>query len=148
MNCSTKRYEVQFKPVIQEEKSGCGIATVAVLAGVAYQEVKKAANGIGIRAEDRALWSDTAYVRRLLAHYGIKACEGEKPFSSWNTLPDLALLAIKWRCVAERPFWHWTLFVRDCQGKPAVLDPKKSLRSNVRRDFGRMRPKWFIPVVR
>ena len=28
-----------------------------------------------------------------------------------------------------------------------VLDPKRSLRHHVRTDFGRVKPKWFIPIV-
>jgi hypothetical protein len=27
-----------------------------------------------------------------------------------------------------------------------VLDPKKSLQTNRRTDFGRMKPKWYIPL--
>ena len=137
-----------MKPVIQEEISGCGIAAVAAAADISYREAKAAADSLGIYAEDRALWSDTKYVRRLLAYFGITAAHGETPFSSWGALPDMALLAIKWRLEGGSPLWHWVLFVRDVEGSPAVLDSKKTLKSNVRRDFGRMRPKWFIPIVR
>jgi len=28
-----------------------------------------------------------------------------------------------------------------------VLDPKRALRTNVRTDFGRMKPKWYIGVT-
>jgi hypothetical protein len=30
--------------------------------------------------------------------------------------------------------------------KPVVLDPKKALRTNTRRDFGRMKPNWFMEI--
>ncbi len=136
-----------MKPVIQEEKSGCGIASVAAAVGITYQEAKEAANALGIYAEDRALWSDTKYVRRMLAHFGKAAQEGEIPFVSWSALPDSALLAIKWHFKEGKPFWHWALFVRDRDGNAAVLDPKKALKSNIRRDFWRMKPKWFIPIL-
>ena len=33
-----------MKPVTQEEISGCGIASVAVLSGLSYQEAKTVAN--------------------------------------------------------------------------------------------------------
>jgi hypothetical protein len=134
------------KAVIQEEVSGCGIAAVAALAGVSYGQAKRRANGLGIEAQDRSLWSDTDYVRRLLKTYGLHASSGEIPFSDWETLPDRALLAIKWHREKGTPFWHWVVFVRD--GEDAyVLDSKKALTQNCRRDFGRMKPKWFIPVI-
>ena len=135
-----------MNPVIQEEKSGCGIATVAALVGATYNETQGIANSLGIYAEDRALWSDTKYVRRLLTHYGRTASEGETEFTSWDSLPALALLAIKWRLIDGKAHWHWVLFVRDFEGSPVVLDPKKALKSNVRRDFWRMKPKWFIAI--
>lgn len=56
-----------LQPVIQEQTSGCGIASSAVLLGLSYAQMKAIANAMGIFAEDTALWSDTQYVRRLLA---------------------------------------------------------------------------------
>ena len=137
-----------LRPVIQEDPSGCGIATVAALVGITYQEARTVANNLGIYAEDRALWPGTESVRLLLAHYVQFAPIGETPFFSWDSLPDLALLAIKWRFVKKNEFWHWALFIRDFEGTPVVFDSKKDLRSNVRRDFGRMKPKWFIPIIK
>ncbi|PWV74878.1 hypothetical protein [Halomonas sp. A11-A] len=134
-----------MESVIQEEISGCGIAASAALAGVTYAEAREKANILGIHAEDTALWSDTGYVRKLLGEFGISVDAGETPFESWESLPDRALLAIKWRMVRGQPFWHWVVFVRE-GGEARVLDSKKALKSNIRRDFGRIRPKWYIEV--
>ncbi|QKE41922.1 MAG: hypothetical protein HO274_11835 [Ferrovum myxofaciens] len=133
-----------MKPVTQEEISGCGIASVATLAGISYQEAKTVANSLGIFAES-SLWSDTRHVRVLLGYFGILAGEGELPFSSWEKLPDLALLSIKWHLEGGRPFWHWVVFWRSPNGT-VVFDPKKSLKINSRTDFWRIKPKWFIPI--
>lgn len=135
----------KIKPVIQQETTGCGIAACAALAGVSYPEAKAAANRLGIYARDQALWSDTGYVRRLLAEFGIRAADAEQPFEDWQTLPDRALLAIKWRLENGRPFWHWVVFVRE-GSECYVLDSKKALKNPVRTDFGRMKPKWYIAV--
>jgi hypothetical protein len=62
-----------MKAVLQQEATGCGIASVATLAGVTYRHVQRAADQFGISAQDDRLWSDTAYVRTLLRHYGIRA---------------------------------------------------------------------------
>ncbi|WP_343808038.1 hypothetical protein [Marinobacterium maritimum] len=134
-----------MKPVIQEEISGCGIAASAALAGVSYAQAKAVANGLGIYAEDKVLWSETAYVRRLLNEFGITCAATELPFSSWEKLPERALLAIKWRLIDGRPFWHWVVFVRNGEDS-FVLDSKKSLKCHRRRDFGRIKPKWYIPI--
>ena len=136
-----------MKPVIQLEPTGCGIASVAALAGVSYSRAKSVAASLGIHASDEALWSQTAHVRQLLRHFGLTAGAKELPFRSWDALPDLALLAVKWHLEKGRPFWHWVVFVRE-DGRDFVLDSKKSLRQHVRTDFGRIRPKWYIPVTR
>ena len=134
-----------MKPVEQLERTGCGIASVAALAGVSYREMQRLANRLGIFADDPRLWSETDYVRRLLNEFGIKQARTEVPFTSWETLPDLALLAVKWHRERGRPYWHWAVFWRGPYG-PVVLDSKRELRNHVRTDFGRMKPKWFIPV--
>ena len=134
-----------MKPVVQLQRTGCGIASVATVAGVRYRQAQRVANHLGIYAEDKRLWSETAHVRRLLQHYGIRAARIEAPFESWPALPDLALLAIKWRKVGDRAFWHWVVFGRGPNG-PFVLDSQRALRTNVRTDFGRMRQKWFIAI--
>ena len=87
---------VVMKPVVQLERTGCGIASVAALAGVSYRQAQCVANRLGIFADDPRLWSETGHVRRLLKEYGIRSASTEVPFTSWEALPDLALLAIKW----------------------------------------------------
>ena len=134
-----------MKPVIQLETTGCGIAACAVLAGISYLEAKRVANSLGITAGDQTLWSTTTHVRRLLSHLGIQASAVEMPFTSWDTLPDLVLLSIKWHMKNGSPFWHWTVFVRDTS-RAYVLDSKKALKNNIRTDFGRIKPKWFIEI--
>lgn len=132
-------------PVIQEEISGCGIASVANILGKTYPEMKAIANALGIHAEDQALWSDTAYVRRMLAQAGVDTSPDEVPFESWDALPDLALLSIKHHQEQGRNFWHWVVF-RRVEGEAFVLDSASYLASNVRTDFATMQPKWFIEV--
>ena len=130
---------------MQMERTGCGIASAAAIAGVSYAKAKSAAAGLGIFATDERLWSESVCVRRLLNRFGFKTGLSEIPFRSWDSLPDLALLAIKWHQSKARAFWHWVVFVRDEKGA-RVLDSRKTLRSNIRTDFGRMKPRWYITV--
>ena len=134
-----------MKPVVQRERTGCAIASVATLAGVSYAQARRVAARLGISAEDRRLWSDTEPVRRLLAAYRIRPSRGERPFVSWAALPDVALLAIKWHREKGRAFWHWVVFWRSPVGA-VVLDSRQALRRHTRTDFGRIKPKWWIKV--
>jgi len=133
-------------PVIQEETSGCGIASVANILGKTYSEMKAIANGMDIHASDKSLWSDTQYVRRMLSYAGIQTSKSEIPFLSWEELPDLALLPIKHHQENGKEFWHWVVFKR-VDGQPFVLDSASYLPSNIRHDFESMQPKWFIEVI-
>lgn len=135
-----------MKPVVQRESTGCGIASVAAIAGLSYARAKMIAGSLGISAQDQRLWSQTSPVRKLLSCLGVKTGRSERPFRSWESLPDLALLAIKWHLEQGRPFWHWVVFVRDEAGA-RVLDSKIRLKRHVRTDFGRIKPKWYIPII-
>ncbi|RDE19957.1 hypothetical protein DV711_11080 [Motiliproteus coralliicola] len=134
-----------MKPVIQEETTGCGIASVANILGKSYSEMKTIANAMGIYANDESLWSDTHYVRRLLRAEGIETGTNEISFESWSALPDLALLAIKHHQEKGKDFWHWVVFKR-VEGQAVVIDSASYLPTNLRTDFEAMNPKWFIEV--
>ena len=131
--------------VIQEEATGCGIASVANIVGKTYAEMKAIANNMNIYASDESLWSDTQYVREMLYHEGFKTSNNEIVFESWETLPDIALLSIKHHEKDGVSFWHWVVFKR-VDGQPFVLDSASYLPSNVRTDFTAMQPKWYIEV--
>lgn len=133
------------KPVVQEEVTGCGIASVANILGKTYAEMKAIANAMGIHASDTSLWSDTQYVRRLLSSAGVETSRDEIPFDSWEALPDLALLSIKHHQEDGKHFWHWVVFKR-IDDQPLVLDSASYLPSNVRQDFEAVQPKWFIEI--
>lgn len=134
-----------LKSVIQEDATGCGIASVANILGKTYAQMKATANAMGIHAEDKLLWSDTQYVRKMLSQAGVETSSVEIPFESWSALPDLALLAIKHHQEDGKNFWHWVVFKR-MGSKGFVMDSASYLPSNIRTDFNEMQPKWFIEV--
>jgi hypothetical protein len=134
-----------MKAVVQEDRTGCAIASVAALTGQSYVSVKRAAAKLGISVNDPTLWSDPQPMRTLLASCGLTAGRKEEPFRSWADLPSRALLAIKWHREKSGPAWHWVVFARN-ESDSFVLDSKRGLRLNRRTDFGRIKPKWFIRV--
>ena len=133
--------------IIQEETTGCGIASVANIVGQSYAEVKAKANAMGIFADDNILFSDTQYVRNLLREYDVQVSSNEIQFKSWDALPDVALLSIKHHEEKGLFYWHWVVFKR-VQGKPVILDSAAYLDKNERLDFKNMNPKWFIEVLK
>jgi len=135
--------KTKLKPVVQQEQTGCAIASVAALAGLSYAQARKLANGLGIHAEDRRLWSRTDHMRTMLHTLDIRADSTEIPFRDWKSLPDRALLAIKWHREGDTPYWHWVVFTRE-DGHARVLDSSMRVIRHVRTDFGRMKPKWYI----
>lgn len=135
-----------MKPVRQEERTGCGIAAAAAIVGVSYARAKAVAASLGISAQDRRLWSETAHVRRLLARFGLSVARKTRSFRSWSELPDCALLAIKWHVEDSRAFWHWVVFLRE-GNRRYVVDSNANIKSPLRTDFGRMKPAWFLPVT-
>ncbi len=131
--------------IIQEEKTGCGIAAVANIVSLSYQQVKDKANSLGIYANDEALYSNTTYVRRLLKEYSVQSSNKEIAFTSWQALPALALLATKFQKTADKNYWHWVVFVRT-DNDEYVLDSNQFLKNPKRKDFWRMKPRWYILV--
>lgn len=139
------KLQSNYWAIVQEETTGCGIAACANLAQISYADAKQLANSLGIYAEDKTLWSETAYVRQLLSALNISVSERQTAFDSWDELPEKALIALKCHEKAGNSFWHWAIFIR--QGNDAiVIDSAQRLKSPIRTDFGRMKPKWFIEV--
>ncbi len=134
-------------PVIQEEATGCAIAASAAIAGISYSEAQAVAQTLGISADNPKLWSSSQSIRRLLSTLGYQTSPGETAFEDWQSLPSCALLAIKWHQQQNQAFWHWVVFIRD-PSLCYVVDSKKALKNNIRTDFGRIKPKWFIEVTK
>jgi hypothetical protein len=135
-----------IKPVLQEEKTGCAIASSAAIAGISYKKAKETAKNLGISADNKELWSQTNPIRQLLDTLNINIDTQEIPFRDWNSLPACALLAINWHLDAGKPYWHWVVFIRDDSGK-YVLDSSMRLKNNIRTDFSDIKPKWYIEVL-
>ncbi|SNB45245.1 cysteine peptidase family C39 domain-containing protein [Geobacter sp. DSM 9736] len=130
--------------VVQEDATGCGIACAAMLAGKTYHAAKRRAKELSLFSDDRNLSSDISDLRPLLESYNIRI--GRKTsFRNWNEVPSPSILAVKHKAGAESECWHWTVFHRRENG-PVILDPDRNLKSNVRRDLARLKPKWYIPV--
>ena len=134
-----------MQPVVQEHREGCMLACAAMLANLTYGDVAVIAEKLGICAGDKRLYTSTEPMHRLLTRLGIGAVASVSDFRTWQELPDRCLLATKWHIKHGLPHWHWVAFLRDASG-PVVLDPAAHLKNNRRKDFRRIKPKWFLAV--
>ena len=132
--------------VIQQEKTGCAIASAAFIAGISYQQAKETASALGIYSTDTALWSETNYIHSLLDKLNHQATDETVTFKDWDSLPDLALLSINHYIEDNKAFWHWVVFVRE-DDNSYVHDSSPSVKNHQRTDFDQMNPHWFIAVT-
>lgn len=132
-------------PVPQEDITGCAIACTAWITGNSYDVVKTTTEKIGISITNPKLWSDINPVRTILTEFGITLSANPTEFTGWQFLPETSLLAVKYHLENEIPHWHWVVAVKTTN-EAFVMDPKKALRTNIRTDFGRMKPKWYWQI--
>ena len=132
-----------MRRVLQQDPSGCGLACVSMLRNVSYSKVKKVALTLPNFDASSTFYTEAKDLRVLLRHLGVSCAKRLVSFSSWERLPECCILAVSFR---EADWtWHWVVFRRN--GADAyVLDPRPSVKANRRRDFGRLRPRWYLKV--
>lgn len=132
-----------MKRVLQQDASGCGLACVAMLANASYAQVKDEALKLPHFTLEDTYHTQGIDLRILLNRFHIQCGKRLVRFSEWNRLPDCCVLAVNYN---ERyQMWHWVLFLR-VGPDSYVLDPRKTILSSKRRDFGRMKPFWYLKI--
>jgi ABC-type bacteriocin/lantibiotic exporter with double-glycine peptidase domain len=135
----------------QEDTTGCGLACIAMLSGKKYKVVRKKAVDLGIQQENkRTFYTSANELKKLGEQFGVSIKNSRKnpweeygfPWKDWVHLPNKAIIAINYN---KKKKWHWVLFVRE-KCSAFVLDPKKKGKNDQRTDWGRMKPKGFLPV--
>lgn len=131
-----------MKRIIQEDSTGCGLACIAMLANKTYKTVRKVAERLEIKNQDK-FYTGTKDLRELSQYFGIDIGFKRVKFNSYKSLPNIAILAINYREKSEN--WHWVVYYRT-DNDEYVLDPKKTIKTDRRKDFSRITPKWYIKV--
>lgn len=117
--------------ISQKYINDCGVACVAMIAGVKYEEAFAA---LGFVEDGGAFYTTRKQLTRALQYFGV-AVE-RKLFRSWDEIPGRAIVAVNHRC--NRRNFHWVVFT----GK-AVLDPNRK-----RKDSPSTRASgWYLLVV-
>ena len=133
-----------MRRILQEDSTGCGLAVIAMLSGETYEKIRSiAVNDLGWD-ETGSFETGTRDLRDLAGFFNIEIGKRRRPFKEFNALPNLAILAINYN--EQIDDWHWVVY-RRVKGDQFFLDPKKSIRTNKRRDFRRIKVKWYLPVI-
>ncbi|MGO1070010.1 hypothetical protein [Lysobacter sp. CA199] len=141
---------------LQQDRSGCGLACVAMLAGIGYAQARNLARalgigpkpyryrvGAGLRNAREGYLTNARQLQRMLRLLGPRTGD-ERAVTGWDECDGDGIVAINHDPIDDR--WHWVVFLRQNTGA-WVLDPNPRVRSDRRTDFGRMRPARFIPVT-
>ncbi|WP_181418776.1 cysteine peptidase family C39 domain-containing protein [Aquipseudomonas alcaligenes] len=129
--------------VTQIDSTGCGLACVAMLAQTNYKTVKARAIKSKILNPSGPFYTSSKDLRELLSEFKIKTRTG-RAIKKWESLPNRAIAGINYK--EKTKTWHWVVFIRKDCGESYVLDPKPSIKTKKRNDFGRMRLRSYIPV--
>ena len=130
-----------MKRIRQEDRTGCGIACIAMLNGSTYTEVMTvAAEVFNWDESQRTFYTSTSQLQNLLLKMNIPALKG-RSIRKWSSMPDTAIVGINYN--EKKDAWHWVVF-RRVADREYVLDPQS--KREIRTDFGRMRLRSCIPI--
>jgi len=134
-----------MRRVVQQDITGCGLACIAMLADTGYSRIKEVAMELFKLHSNDELYTTAPDLRKLGQEFNLDVGGRRRRFKDFQSLPELAILAINYR-EAENT-WHWVVFCRTAD-EEFVLDPNKAIKSEHRSDFGQMEKKarWFMSV--
>ena len=132
----------RFPLVVQDDDTGCGIACVAMIAGVSYEDAKAAVFSKSFRK--KVFYTSGPDLRRGLERFGLtlRPAARARRFESWRRLESTSIVAVE-QTPRNKAHWHWVVFVNDGTRR-YVLDP--SWPEIVRTDFRKMEGRSYLRV--
>ena len=117
-----------MKRVQQKDAGGCGIACVAMIAGMTYHQIKSFFEEHIFSRKDKKPHCRHYQLRKALEELGIQT--EKQPFRHWRLIDTQAIVPINRQLDGG---WHWIVFVRD-GNRPYILDPGSG-KNRRRHDF-------------
>jgi|SRR3989338_2155404 len=122
----------KIRRVWQRYKSDCGVACVAMIAGVSYEQAFEA---FCFSEEAKKFYTSRGQLIEALEELGFTM--HWKMFRSWEEVPGCAIVPVNHRC--NRKNFHWVVY----DGK-AVFDPNPN-RPGRQKSFRRYRASgWYL----
>jgi len=103
--------------VRQLDDTGCGLACIAMLAGVGYKTVRKIARENNLLKRKTMCDTNGADLSRIGKKFGLSISKKRLKFKGYKDLPKLSILAVDYR--DNDINWHWV--VRNNKG--VIKDP-------------------------
>lgn len=110
-----------MKKIRQQGLSDCGVACLAMVLGIPYEEAKDTfdAAGLSVRRGSKAAWSSN--FKDLMLALSLKGANGQrKKFVDWGLLHGTAIIKTN---VDPKGNWHWVVAYRDTEHGVVLLDP-------------------------
>jgi ABC-type bacteriocin/lantibiotic exporters, contain an N-terminal double-glycine peptidase domain len=137
-----------MKTIIQEDSYGCGIACIAMITGKSYRDIKnRHVDDIRRRYGDNRDSIDISVMRLIISQYGINLPE-DRDFDDWEEIVSSdeqkdCLVAINCRGSGYNAEYHWVVYDGEAE---FVRDPNNTIKKHERRDFGKMKPYFYMPI--
>lgn len=122
--CSEWQSRCGIRKIVQTDAYGCGVACLAMVAGIAYEDAKQRFNalGLGVRRGSKPAYStSSSEMRMAIASSGL--ITETRRWRGWDELQGLAVIKVRddWRGARGR--WHWAVAFRHPDFEIAVFDP-------------------------
>jgi len=116
--------------VVQTDRYGCGIACLAMVAGIPYEVARQQFNeyGLGIRRGCRPAYSTTT--SELIGAVGRSGLLVQpRRWRGWSDFHGLGILKVRddWR--GKKGKWHWAVAFRHNEFGVVVFDPHETTPS-------------------
>ena len=120
---------MKIKRVIQEDSTGCGIACIAMVAGISYAEAKQITlNNEILKKSVKNFYTTTKDLVNVLNSIGIESSKGRK-VRYWSSINTISIVGINFLETTDT--WHWVLFIPN-EDTGYVLDPSKRVKTEKR----------------
>ena len=137
----------EIKYIKQEDDSGCGLACLAMLTGMSYNEVKKRLKLKIFSKESNEFYTNFHQTIRCAKILGL-SLNSRKRNTEWKSIETNAIVSTDYT-KGKTKYWHWVVFVRNKNGW-FVYDPHetkgrggKKIRSMRGRKLG-----WYMTVIK
>lgn len=119
-----------IKKLIQHDEYGCGVACLAMVLGITYEQARQRfiSIGLGIRRGCRPAFSTSSgEMRMAVASSGLII--DARRWKDWSSFSGLGILKVRddWRGAKGK--WHWVVSFRHPEFGIAIFDPHQAAPS-------------------
>jgi ABC-type bacteriocin/lantibiotic exporter with double-glycine peptidase domain len=126
---STPASPSSFHKVLQRQRTDCGVACLAMIAGTSYEAALEAFTKAGLhlyRQRKRPLTSNFKELTAAAAHLGLAL--HRRAFESWPHIQSPTILKVSGGRAGRKGNWHWVVAHRTPTGVE-IQDPGTDLPS-------------------